>query len=201
MTKRKKTYKENIFVKFVRILLLVILSPVVLIYLIVNFLKKLGEKKSNKDKVAVFNMSQIDSLSGSEFETFLKTLFEKLGYSVSLTKKSHDYGADLIIQKKNETSIVQAKCYGKTVGIKAIQEIVAAKTHYGANSAIVATNNYFSKDAVVLATENNIRLLDRDVIERLVKKFNIHIDKEKKNICAISKKAVYEIESKYRFWI
>lgn len=201
MTKRKKTYKENIFVKFVRILLLVILSPIVLIYLIVNFFKSLGEKKSNKDKVAVFNMSQIDSLSGSEFETFLKTLFEKLGYSVSLTKKSHDYGADLIIQKKNETSIVQAKCYGKTVGIKAIQEIVAAKTHYSANSAIVATNNYFSKDAVVLATENNIRLLDRDVIESLVKKFNIHIDKEKNNICAISKKAVYEIESKYRFWI
>ena len=201
MMKRNKNYKENIFVKIVRIFLLVVLSPVVLVYLISKAIKTAKEKKANADKIAIFNMSQIDQLSGVEFEKFLKQIFEKMGYQVSLTKKSHDYGADLVLSKKGETTIVQAKCYGKTVGIKAIQEIVAAKSHYKTSSAIVATNNYFSKDAVVLATENNIMLLDRDVITNLVKKFNIHIDKEKNNICAITTKAVYEIESKYRFWI
>ena len=34
-----------------------------------------------------------------EFEKLLKTIFEKQGYHVSLTKKSHDYGADLILNK------------------------------------------------------------------------------------------------------
>lgn len=201
MTKRNKSYKENIFVKFVRIVLIVALFPIVLIYLIARAFKNSKERKLNQDKIAVFNMTQIDQLSGIEFEKFLKQLFEKLGYSVSLTKTSHDYGADLIITKKNKTAIVQAKCYGKTVGVKAIQEIATARSHYASADAIVATNNYFSKDAIILATENNISLIDRDVIERLVKEHNIHIDKEKNNICAVTQKAVHEIETKYRFWI
>ena len=201
MRERSKIYKENAFVKIIRIFLLIVLFPVVLIYILVNFVKKNKEKQLNKDKVAVFNMSQIDLLSGVEFEKFLKQLFEKLGYSVSLTKKSHDFGVDLVVTKKNKTSIVQAKCYGKTVGVRAIQEIVAAKSHYLCNDAIVATNNYFSKEAMLLASENQITLLDRDVISSLVKKFDIHIDKEKNNICAISQKAVFEIERKYKFWI
>ncbi len=181
--------------------MIIVLLPVVLFYLISGYLKNKKAKKINAEKIAVFNMSQIDLLSGTEFETFLKTLFEKMGYSVQMTKKSHDYGVDLIVSKKNETSIVQAKCYAKTVGIKAVQEIVSARSHYNCTSAMVATNNYFSKDATILATENDIRLLDRDVLESLVKRFNVHIDKEKNNICAITQKAVYEIESKYRFWI
>lgn len=201
MTKRNRIYKENFLVKIFRVILLVLLFPIVLIWLIVQKIKKTREYKLNAEKIAVFNMSQIDMLSGSEFEVFLKTMFEKLGYSVSLTKNSHDYGADLVIEKKGERSIVQAKCYGKTVGVKAIQEIAAAKSYYKVGSAIVATNNYFSKDAMILAAENGVELLDRDVIERLVKKFNLFIDKEKNNICAITKKSVYEIESKYRFWI
>lgn len=201
MTKRNRIYKENFFVKILRVVLLVLLLPIVLSYLLVQKIKNKKEQKANQEKIAVFNMSQIDMLSGKEFEMFLKTMFEKLGYSVRLTKNSHDYGADLIIEKKGEKSIVQAKCYGKTVGVKAIQEIVAAKSYYKVDSAIVATNNYFSKDAMVLATENSVELLDRDVISNLVKKFNLFIDKEKNNICAITKKAVFEIESKYRFWI
>ena len=201
MTKRNKIYKESFFVKILRVILLVVLFPVVLFYIIFQKIKNKRECQLNAEKIAVFNMSQIDMLSGKEFEVFLKTMFEKLGYNVSLTKTSHDYGADLIIEKKGEKSIVQAKCYGKTVGVKAIQEIVAAKSVYKVQTAIVATNNYFSKEAMMLATENAVELLDRDVISSLVKKFNLFIDKEKTNICAITKKSVYEIESKYRFWI
>ena len=201
MRKRNKFYKENLFVKIIRIILLVILSPVVLVYLICKAVSNAKKNKTNKEKISVFNMTQIDSLSGIEFENFLKELFEKLGYEVSLTQKSYDFGADLIVEKKNQVSIVQAKCYNHTVGVKAVQEIIGAKNHYVSNDAFVATNNYFSKEAQILASENDIKLLDRDVLMNLIKKFNIHIEKEKTNFSAITKKAVFEIESKYRFWI
>jgi len=201
MRKRDKFYNENLFIKIVRVVLLIILSPFVLIFLIKTSIKKAKRRKINKDKISIFNMSQIDALSGVEFEYFLKQLFENLGYEASVTKKSYDFGADLVVKKKNEISIVQAKCYNKTVGVKAVQEIIGAKNHYNAKDAFVATNNYFSKEAQILASENNIKLLDRDVLMNLVKKFDIHIDKEKNNFCAISKKAVCEIESKYQFWI
>ena len=159
------------------------------------------QRKANKTKVAVFNMSQIDLLSGEEFEKVLKQIFEHLGYSVSLTRRSCDFGADLVVKKGKTKSLVQAKCYSKTVGVKAVQEVVGAMIHYGAKDAVVATNNYFSKEAQILASENGVKLMDRDVIFELVKKYDIHIDVEKKTYVATTKEASLEMESRYKFWI
>ncbi len=38
-------------------------------------------------------------MNGQEFEIYLKSMFEKYGYIVKLTKQSRDYGADLILHK------------------------------------------------------------------------------------------------------
>lgn len=196
-----KVKKENGFVKFVRIILIVILLPVVLIYSIFNMIKTAKIKKLNREKVKVYEVSQIDQLTGIEFEVLLKELFEKMGYNVSLTKKSYDFGADLVISKKGKSSIVQAKCFAGTVGAKAIQEVVAAKKHYKTEDALAVTNRKFSKEAETLALENNVKLIERDMLMQLVKKYDIHIDKTKNNFQVITKKAVAEIESKYRYWI
>ena len=39
------------------------------------------------------------------------------------------------------------------------------------------------------------------MLMNLVNKYDVHIDKTKNNLQAITKKAVAEIESKYRYWI
>ncbi len=143
-------------------------------------------------------MTQIDTLSGVEFENFLCELFKKLGYDVKTTKASHDYGADLLAIKNGKKSIVQAKCYSKIVGIKAIQEIVGAKQHYGADEAIVATNNFFSKDAEVLAIENGVKLIDRQVIEKMLSKFDLKIEKQAGTYLAMSPKAKDEFNRRYQ---
>ena len=122
-------------------------------------------KKLNNDTISINN---IDTMSGIEFEIFLKTLFTKLNYEVTLTKTTGDQGADLIIKKFDRLIIVQAKRYSTTVSNKAIQEAVAAINFYNANSAMVITNNYFTKSAVELANANNVELWDRDrLIEQL----------------------------------
>ena len=82
-----------------------------------------------------------------------------------------------------------------------MQEIIASRKHYGVNDVIVATNNYFSKEAQLLADENDVVLMDRDVLFNLIKKYDVHIDTSAKKYVATSADSVREIEAKYRFWI
>ena len=204
MSKKNRVYKRNIFgfiVGLFRVILIVALFPFVLIWFFSNLKKRRARRRELKERIEIFDMTQIDALSGVEFEQLLNRLFELQGYKSVVTKKSHDYGADLVLEKKNKISIVQAKCYGKNVGIKAVQEIVAAKPHYKASDAFVATNRHFSKDAVVLALEHNVKLIDRDVLFSLVKKFKPTIEVSAKRFAATLDSSVQEIESKYKYWI
>ena len=201
MTYRNKIYNENGFVKFVRIILLIILSPFVFIYLIKRKIRNNRERKANAEKIRVYDISQINSLSGTEFEKYLKLLFEKMGYNVSLTKKSKDFGADLILEKKGKKTIVQAKCYNHTVGVSAIQEIISARNHYGVFEAIVVSNQNFSKEAEQLANENKVMLAGKKELETLIAKFPVYFEKEKRGLVAMTPKAQEELERKYPFTI
>lgn len=186
-------------ISYFRLFLIIILFPVVIIWAIVRFFKRKNAK--NYDNIDIFNISQIDSLSGEEFEELLKTIFEKQGYAVELTKKSHDYGADLVMKKNGTVSIVQAKCYGSNIGIKAIQEIISAKVHYGAEEMFVATNRYFSKDASILASEHGVFLIDRDVLTKLVRDFSPTLELKEKRFVATNDEEKRKILQKYKYWI
>lgn len=193
--------KENIFIKIIRFILLIILFPIVLFYLIKNKIKKYKFEKVNRDKIRLYNISQLDHLSGIEFENYLKSLFENMGYNVQTTKASGDYGADLIIEKKGKKTIIQAKCYNHTVGVKAVQEIVAARNHYNIYDAMVITNNYFSREAENLALESGVILTDRVVLEKMLKKYDVRIEKTSTRWSCLSDSAKNEIIKKYKYWI
>lgn len=107
---------------------------------------------------------QIDEMTGREFEEYLRVLFLERGYGVRLTKKTGDYGVDLVLSSKNRKIIVQAKRYKKNVGIKAVQEISAAKNHYQADECWVVTNSHFTDPARNLAKSNQVRLVDRPLL-------------------------------------
>lgn len=142
--------------------------------------RKKEEIKTYYNRLSVLSLSNIentDKMTGNEFEDFLQSLFLLLGYKVNKTKLSGDFGADLILEK-DEKIIVQAKRYNKKVSLSAIQEITAAKKHYSINNAWVITNNYFTKPANDLAVENNIRLIDREELAKLILKSK-NIDKNK----------------------
>lgn len=107
---------------------------------------------------------EIDQMSGRNFEEYLKVLLKNLGYRVKLTPSSGDYGADLVLTMNNQRIIVQAKRYKKNVGIRAVQEIASAKSHYKANECWVITNSFFTEPAKKLASSNRVRLVDRDLL-------------------------------------
>lgn len=144
-----------------------------------NQLKKQRELEifeKNLNKNELISIYDIDRLEGYEFELFLEVLFEKMGYNTERTKFSGDQGADLIIRKFGETTVVQAKNYSNKVTNKAVQEVVASINHYNANRGMVVTNNEFTQSAIDLARSNNVELVDRSRLEQLLK--NNHIGKD-----------------------
>ncbi|OKL36345.1 restriction endonuclease [Domibacillus mangrovi] len=121
-----------------------------------------------KQKLLRAGIADVDQMDGLQFEAYLQQLFKALGYTVTLTPPSGDYGADLILKKQGETIAVQAKRYKSNVGIKAVQEVKAAEMHYNASASWVVTNSYFTDAAVNLAKSNRVTLVNRDELIRLI---------------------------------
>jgi restriction system protein len=107
-------------------------------------------------------IEDIDDMDGYEFENYLSVLFKKLEYEVINTPLSNDFGADLVLDGDSRGRIVvQAKRYSSPVGVKAVQEINAARDYYRAEVAWVVTNNFFTEQAKRLAESTNVVLFDR----------------------------------------
>ncbi|MCM3118431.1 restriction endonuclease [Neobacillus sp. MER 74] len=69
-----------------------------------------------------------------------------------------------MLNKDGKKMVVQAKRYSKDVGIKAVQEVMGAKSYYKADEAWVVSNSYFTKAAKELAQKGNVILVDRDTL-------------------------------------
>lgn len=117
---------------------------------------------SKRNRINQSGILEVDKMTGIQFEQFLMVRYSKMGYKVKETPTTGDFGADLVLSKDATKIVVQAKCYSKSVGIKAVQEAFSAKEHYKSNEAWVVTNNYFTKAAKKLAESTNVRLIDRD---------------------------------------
>ncbi len=115
-------------------------------------------------------LQKIDAMNGFEFEEYSKIFFTSKGFEVSVTQKSGDYGADLIIEKDGIKWAVQAKRYSHKVSPKAIQEVVSSKAYYACEKACVITNSYFTQAAQKLAQANGVILIDRDEWVRFLNK-------------------------------
>jgi restriction system protein len=109
-------------------------------------------------------IADIDQMDGRTFEIYLSGLFHRLGYAVEVTRFRGDYGADLIVKKDGRKIAVQAKRYAKAVGLKAVQEVLAARGMYGCDSALVVANQEFTPQAVKLARANGVTLWGREAL-------------------------------------
>ena len=127
-----------------------------------------SSNRSNNNKLFT-SIDDIDLMDGTEFEELVAKLFRKMGYDAEVTKASGDQGVDVIATKNGFKYGIQAKCYSGQVGNSAIQEVVAGKTYYSLNKAIVVTNNFFTKSAIKLAEANGVVLWDRNILkEKLI---------------------------------
>lgn len=146
------------------------------LYIIFHILKwsvgKIREIRILK-RMAKSGIHYIDKMDGFQFEVYLKALFRELGYHPEVTKRSCDYGVDVILKGKKRI-VIQAKRYGikNRVGIRAVQEVYAGKAYYKADEAWIVTNSVFTKQAEELAKACQVKLIDRFELQNLITKVN-----------------------------
>jgi HJR/Mrr/RecB family endonuclease len=143
--------------------------------LISQMLSELFQKYylDQKSKESHSAKSDIDDMSGIDFEHFIIQLLKKCGVvNVSGTKASGDQGADVIFMFKDIKVVIQAKRYTGSVGNTAIQEVYAAKGFYKCDVAWVITNSNFTSNANSLAQKLDVFLIDGTDLSRFESKFS-----------------------------
>ena len=89
---------------------------------------------------------------------------------VEITGRSGDQGADLIVRRADGARIVvQAKCWGTSVGNEAVQQAYTACTCYGCQACAVVTNNHFTSSARQVAAKIGCVLIDGHELDSLIR--------------------------------
>ncbi len=78
--------------------------------------------------------------NGWDFEKFVADLLRKSGYEAFATKGSHDFGADVIVRKRQEVIVLQAKYLSTPPTSSVLDEALAAAIVYGAREIGLITN-------------------------------------------------------------
>lgn len=102
-------------------------------------------------------------MTGLEYEQHCAKKLIKSGYSrIEVTPGSGDYGADIIAyDKKGHKVCFQCKKYEGSVGVAAVQEVIAAQHYYDCKKAVVLTTATFTPAAKQLAQATNVELIER----------------------------------------
>lgn len=113
--------------------------------------------------------SEMDDMEGHEFEYFCADLLRDNGFTeVEVTRRSGDYGVDILAEKDGITYAVQCKCHTDPIGIRAVQEVYAGRDYYDRMVGVVMTNQYFTSAAVHAAEKLKILLWDRGYVEAMM---------------------------------
>lgn len=109
------------------------------------------------------DMSNIDIMDGIGFEQYCASVLKANRFTnITVTKTSGDYGADIIAVRDQIKYAIQCKRSVTPIGNKAVQEVIASRSVYNCHVGVVLTNNFFTNNARVLASKNNILLWDRN---------------------------------------
>lgn len=163
----------SVFITNNEALLLGIIGVLLFLLIVVPHIWKFIKRKQYYHLMKRSGIKDIDRMKGYQFEEYLKVLFKELGYRPAVTKKSGDYGADVVLKGENKI-VIQAKRYGykHNVSMDAIREVFASMFFYKADEAWVVTNSFFTKQAKVLAKACGVTLLNRYELEKFIVRIN-----------------------------
>jgi restriction system protein len=114
------------------------------------------------------SLTAIDAMTGTEFEGYVAARLRRAGWRVTFTAASGDYGVDLIAQKDDKSVAIQCKRHGNSVGVAAVQQVVAGARHHGCTKSIVVSNREFTPAAKKLAFTHGCQLIGRRALQAWV---------------------------------
>jgi restriction system protein len=123
---------------------------------------RVGRQRRRDLRYAMSDLADVDDMSGVEFEEFVAAQLRTVGWAVTHTASTGDYGVDLVAQKDGTRMAVQCKRQAKAVGVAAVQQVVSGARQHGCNRAVVVTNQAFTKAARQLAATHRCRLVGRE---------------------------------------
>jgi restriction system protein len=124
--------------------------------------ERVSEEQRRRDlEYLQSSMAAIDQMPGIEFENFVAARLRRTGWRVSMTAATGDYGVDIIARKGNECIAIQCKRDRETVGVSAIQQVVAGAMHHKCTSSMVVSNQEFTRAATQLAGTHGCHLVGR----------------------------------------
>lgn len=138
----------------------------------VELIRKASEARERKvwDRYwKLRDLLSLDDLSGVEFEIAIAGLYRTLGYEISLTKKTGDFGVDLIATRGLQRYAIQIKRHSANIGVSAVQQVVAGGILYQVNKHSVVTNSLFTHAAKELARAHSVELVDRNELANMWK--------------------------------
>lgn len=105
-----------------------------------------------------------------DYERYCARQLRQMGWEAIATSECGDQGADVVASRGNTRIILQCKLYTKAVGNDAVQQVSAARQHYGARYAAVVSNAPYTIPAQQLAKTNKVFLLHHDELQRFVRR-------------------------------
>lgn len=119
----------------------------------------------------LLDIDDVDQMSGIQFEDYVGTLMENMGYDVEMVRGGSDFGADLIATKDGTRIAVQIKRYSRPVPRAAVSDAVGARQYFNCQNAMVVTNNVFARSSQEFADSTNCILIDRIKLSEWIRNF------------------------------
>lgn len=115
---------------------------------------------SVKEYKEVNDKKFIESMSGIEYEKYVASQLLKRGFKkAEVTPGSGDFGADIVGKDKHGRKVcVQCKKYQGSVGVSAVQEVIAATRYYKCEYGMVVTTSTFTPAAKKMAAQTGVVL-------------------------------------------
>lgn len=118
---------------------------------------------------------EIDILSPSDFELFVRDVFVDAGWTDAVVTKvgvefSHgDGGVDIFAKKGDKRFAIEVKqrAAGTTVDVKALNQLVTGARLANVQNLILVTNSYFTSEVIGRALRLGVELIDRDKLQSL----------------------------------
>lgn len=108
--------------------------------------------------------------NGIDYENDCHEKFLQYGYRANITKKTGDFGCDIIAEKNDLIYAIQCKWSSGKIGIKAVQEAYTSRKYYKADFSVLLTNAPLTNAALELASENGVVIINEkqiDILEKL----------------------------------
>lgn len=116
-----------------------------------------------------FSSKPYDNMDVREFALFCCNVLGKSGFTrVSVIKTSEAQGIDIVAFKNGLKYGIQCKYSSFSIGIGAVEKVIAGKNFFGCQTAAILTNQFFDRSAEELADRNDILLWNRNKLDDMI---------------------------------